>query len=658
MASIVLLASTVILLAYTGICFYRLATTRILAHDAPYNVTLPRTLAFEGRYAVWYNRELQVWPVCITTGPTMLLPMAAAYRCFGDGPFLPNVVSLTLILGCLIAAWLTALPKRPLESPWQIFSLLVAWVVLVAVTAKAIDHKLFFVPMGDVLAGALLLLAATSIGRLFQGGRIAVWSALSGACIALAVNTKFIAIMPGAILGGIVLVSALARLLPRRSLATWLAAFLAVLLGFELFHLASLGSWAAYLENWRQFGVFFQKAGSGVDTTKPALPELIMYHLRAFDRELGWCGLALVLPLLLAIPCSYRIVRGKSSREDWIGTIIAIQVSVFFLWWFCYSSCDAIRHIIPALVLLPFGCHFLISAWLQRVSSRAGRAAIMAGWPAALALACVLSPRGVWSPPRLQVPDEARMADLREVAREIAAVQGHDRQARFWRATWWDHFDVQLFLPRGFSCLSIDAPPQGTRFGESEHDYLLVSDLTSMPKIPPLLEARGGMQFRPIFRNPTFQLFQCAPATIASRATPSASHVNRSSGPDDALAAVNDRFSPRSSSDTLSPRFTWWNHVGTREWIQYDFTEASSVKAVKVYWFDDSGRGACRVPQSWRLLYRRGDDWLPVEGASGFGTERDAFNCVSFAPVTTTALRLEAQLQTGCSGGLLEWEVE
>jgi hypothetical protein len=47
-----------------------------------------------------------------------------------------------------------------------------------------------------------------------------------------------------------------------------------------------------------------------------------------------------------------------------------------------------------------------------------------------------------------------------------------------------------------------------------------------------------------------------------------------------------------------------------------------------------------------------------VEEASGYGVQPDRFNAVDFAPRTTTALRLEARLQDGFSGGILEWRVE
>jgi hypothetical protein len=36
----------------------------------------------------------------------------------------------------------------------------------------------------------------------------------------------------------------------------------------------------------------------------------------------------------------------------------------------------------------------------------------------------------------------------------------------------------------------------------------------------------------------------------------------------------------------------------------------------------------------------------------------DQYNRVTFEPITTSALRIEAQLQPNWSGGILEWQVE
>ncbi|HTL18705.1 MAG TPA: beta-L-arabinofuranosidase domain-containing protein, partial [Patescibacteria group bacterium] len=133
----------------------------------------------------------------------------------------------------------------------------------------------------------------------------------------------------------------------------------------------------------------------------------------------------------------------------------------------------------------------------------------------------------------------------------------------------------------------------------------------------------------------------------------SASHCFES----DTVEALVDGIEPKSSNDHSIPRFTWWDHRGSSEWVQYDFGKPRDISSVQVYWFDDTGAGSCRVPQSWKLLYQQGEQWKPVEPSSDFGTKLDGYNKVEFKPVQTTGLRLEVQLQPGFSGGILEWKL-
>lgn len=143
------------------------------------------------------------------------------------------------------------------------------------------------------------------------------------------------------------------------------------------------------------------------------------------------------------------------------------------------------------------------------------------------------------------------------------------------------------------------------------------------------------------------------PPTPASRARVSASHCHAHDTPD----AVRDGIEPSSSGDGSIPRMTWWDHRGTPEWIQYEWDRPLRVTAVEVYWFDDTGRGACRVPASWRLLYRANGTWRPVAAKTPPGTELHRFNRLEFEPVTTDGLRIAVQLQPNFSGGILEWRV-
>jgi hypothetical protein len=125
----------------------------------------------------------------------------------------------------------------------------------------------------------------------------------------------------------------------------------------------------------------------------------------------------------------------------------------------------------------------------------------------------------------------------------------------------------------------------------------------------------------------------------------------------DTIDACSDGQLPKGSNDQSIPRFTWWDHLGTEEWITYRLDPPRQVSECEVYWFDDTGAGMCRVPESWQLFWRDGEEWKPVEGASAYDTTADQFNKVTFAPVTTTELKIVVKLQKGFSGGILEWRV-
>lgn len=144
------------------------------------------------------------------------------------------------------------------------------------------------------------------------------------------------------------------------------------------------------------------------------------------------------------------------------------------------------------------------------------------------------------------------------------------------------------------------------------------------------------------------------PETLGSRSKKSASHCY----PGGSVDAMTDGVITELSSDKIS-FFAWWDHKSSVEWVQMDFQEAAEVSKTRVFWFSDrSKNGGCDVPQSWRLLYRDGDTWKPVEQPSSYDTEQNCLNETTFNPVKTSALRLEVQLKEGWSGGVCEWVVE
>ncbi len=121
--------------------------------------------------------------------------------------------------------------------------------------------------------------------------------------------------------------------------------------------------------------------------------------------------------------------------------------------------------------------------------------------------------------------------------------------------------------------------------------------------------------------------------------------------------SIRDGIVPTKSADKGSPHRSWWPHKGNQQWAQYDFSSDQKVDRVEVFWFHDSPNGGCKVPASWRVLYREDEKWKPVGTLNEPGAQPDRFNELRFRAVSTTALRIEVSLQPGFSGGIHEWRV-
>ena len=110
------------------------------------------------------------------------------------------------------------------------------------------------------------------------------------------------------------------------------------------------------------------------------------------------------------------------------------------------------------------------------------------------------------------------------------------------------------------------------------------------------------------------------------------------------FAALSDQIEPARSADASRGMFNFRDKIGTTEWVQYDFPSSQSISMSEVYWYDRFGTLE-RKPKSWRLLYRQGDQWLPVKNEQPYNVEIDKYNRVNFEAVETDALRMEVTMQ-------------
>jgi hypothetical protein len=109
----------------------------------------------------------------------------------------------------------------------------------------------------------------------------------------------------------------------------------------------------------------------------------------------------------------------------------------------------------------------------------------------------------------------------------------------------------------------------------------------------------------------------------------------------DDIAAVYDGVTPLRSADESNLYFRMRPPVGQPAWVEYEFKRPLSISASEVYFADD--KRFCKLPVSWRLMYKDGADWKPVAARGPYAVAKDTFNRVAFRPVTTSAVRLEVE---------------
>lgn len=124
------------------------------------------------------------------------------------------------------------------------------------------------------------------------------------------------------------------------------------------------------------------------------------------------------------------------------------------------------------------------------------------------------------------------------------------------------------------------------------------------------------------------------------------------------LLALNDQVEPMNSADQSNTYLHWWPKNNSLEWVQYNFDKEHTVSESQVYWYDDGPFGGCRIPPAYKVYYKKGEEWVPVNPVGAYEIAKDKFNTLKFEPVTTTALKMEVQLPEKHSTGIHEWMVK
>ena len=120
------------------------------------------------------------------------------------------------------------------------------------------------------------------------------------------------------------------------------------------------------------------------------------------------------------------------------------------------------------------------------------------------------------------------------------------------------------------------------------------------------------------------------------------------------MAGLNDGYDPASSNDKSHGVWhNWLGDNGADAWVQYDWESEVTIYQSDAYYFTDGNF----VPKSVSYQYKDANgNWRDLPNVSGCGTELNKYNTTTFAPVTTTAIRMNMSPKTqGC--GVIEWKV-
>lgn len=156
---------------------------------------------------------------------------------------------------------------------------------------------------------------------------------------------------------------------------------------------------------------------------------------------------------------------------------------------------------------------------------------------------------------------------------------------------------------------------------------------------------------------------------LASRGTPSASHVDQ--------AAETDAYpatSPDAAIDGATTNLPFWGSAGSgnaRDWYELDFGRPTRFSQVKLYFFNDreimgvpgqhrvtSATDRYREPALYTIQVRRGGEWVDVRDQVKTPTNpRSNYNLVEFRNVTAERMRVLVTHREGYGTGLKEVQV-
>ena len=288
----------------------------------------------------------------ISLGPALIVPCAIILKLLGSREVIPGL-SAILVWGTLLTFLFFRVSRK--VTPGHFLAGIAAFLVsiLAVFTWQFAAWHAF---LGEVTAAAFLLLGHWCLAMEKLSAK---WLLLSGLCLGLAAQTKYLAAL--GVLGAIVILLFRWRYCARPTvpqLMIWLAACLAPTLLFECWKLAELGM-AGYTRNWA--ALFQWMKIQGLASSSRSAFDIGRERLAVLQENflVNLVGFAFLLLVSLRLALARR-------TQDWAGLFLGSQVSVFFLalYW-VFFSIGLPRYLVIGMAMACFAMIIPILAWLR-----------------------------------------------------------------------------------------------------------------------------------------------------------------------------------------------------------------------------------------------------------------------------------------------------
>ena len=355
---------TLITLLITGIYY---AFNSYVNFDEAFNLQIPANLVQHGEYGTTYDGG-QLFDPVITTGPTVLLPIAAIFKLFGVGIISARLITyLYCAIAILLLAWIS----------YKLAGWLATLMVVAFVSFLPNFFEFGFKVMGEIPGIVFFLIGMLAISRNkgFLGGLLLGLSALTKLSFLISLG-------PLALFYGTewLWLSKAVRKALIQSFLKAIVGFCLPLLMWEGVRLVSLGP-SAYWKNLEEFlsligiipGPRHLFATSSFSSRLSAIG--IPYDISS--RSVILIGVASLGGLMLWVLIAYRasLLQGTSNNDGKLYWLLSASGITFLGWWLLASPSDWWRHLLPAYIVWGLVVCVALGRWLMRT-----RLSLVSAW--------------------------------------------------------------------------------------------------------------------------------------------------------------------------------------------------------------------------------------------------------------------------------------